>query len=273
MLINRLFIAGLVLCVGCSSSLQSQGTGGSGGGSGGSGGSLATGGTGGSPVDGGQGLSTTCASLLTQYRQALAAEQACTVVESRGCAAIVSASPLALCDCPSVYVNEATQTNSISETWVSLNCGPISCPSSCIGATPMAPGVCVSTDGGVSGVCQAASPGTGGQDGGSGLPPAACAALVASYQVALAEAQSCGGDAGVQCGSLAMGSLPLYGCPTSCDEVAVNDTTTLNMLHMEWLAAGCQGFGACRTFTCPTTVGMCASADGGPPRCQTIWPL
>jgi hypothetical protein len=266
MVIDRLFIAGLVLCVGCSSSLQSQGTGGSGG-------SLATGGSGGSPVDGGLGLSTTCASLVTQYTQAIAAAQACTVGESRGCAAIVSASPLAPCDCPSVYVNDANQTDAILETWASLSCGPMSCPSQCIGATPMAPGVCVATDGGASGVCQAATAGTGGQDGGTGLPPAACARIVASYQVAVVAAQFCGSDAGAQCSFVAPGSLPLYGCPTSCDDVVVNDVTTLDMLHMEWLAAGCQGFGACRTLTCPTAGGMCASADGGLPRCQTIFPL
>jgi hypothetical protein len=56
-----------------------------------------------------------------------------------------------------VFVNDNTEVNAIYQTWLAAGCQSHStCTVSC-GALP-ASGVCVPTDGGVSGVCQIAAP-------------------------------------------------------------------------------------------------------------------
>jgi hypothetical protein len=274
--------------LGCSSSLQSRGQGGSSGSSA-TGGRSATGGTGGSPVDAGS-IGVVCTSLISQYEGAVEAAQSCTVGNSGGCASLVHSSLLSSgCGCDYIYVSDATNANAIYQSWLSLGCQPKVVCSVGICPQPVQAAVCVSTDGGVSGVCNPVTsgiggiPGTGGiggaggvaggPDGGTGIPTAECLSIVANYQVALAAARVCNGDAGGQCGVVVRGDLPAYGCPTSCDIASVNDDTALNAIQMKWLAAGCQGFGACRSLQCPTDVyGVCAVGDGGQALCGTIIP-
>jgi hypothetical protein len=96
----------------------------------------------------------TCASLAAQYQQAVAAAQSCTV-GSGGCNALVHGSLAGSeCGCDYIFVNDATQVNSIYQTWLSLGCQPKSlCECGCDGAYPSS-GACVPTDGGAAGVCQ-----------------------------------------------------------------------------------------------------------------------
>ena len=111
-------------------------------------------------------------------------------------------------------------------------------------------------------------PATGGVSG-TGGTSGACEAIVASYQVALAAAQTCGFDASGQCSGSALAELPVSGCPNSCDEVPVNDNSNLSALQHQWQAAGCQGVGACLELPCPApSPGQCAMGEGGQAVCQ-----
>jgi hypothetical protein len=93
----------------------------------------------------------TCASLKEQYLTALRAAQACTVGAPGQCGAMAhSWLPAASC-CDAVYVNDSTQADAIFQTWLSFGCQ--SAPT-CNVVCSLPAGVCVATDGGVSGVCQ-----------------------------------------------------------------------------------------------------------------------
>jgi hypothetical protein len=203
-----------------------------------------------------------CASLAAQYERAVVAAQACTV-GGGGCAAMVHSSlATSACGCDFIYVNDATEANSIYQTWMSFGCQPKSLCGGTVCSLPAQSGVCVATDGGASGVCQFGTPTSSGPDAGS------CESLVAAYQTALAAALSCNENASGQCAVAAWAALPVMGCPSSC--VWVNDDTALNAIHLQWQGARCQGFGACKTPTCPTLAGgQCVSVDAGQARCYT----
>lgn len=101
-----------------------------------------------------------CASLEQQYLDAIRAAQACTTGPSAQCGAMAhSWLPGDPCGCDMIFVNDATKPDAIYQMWLSAGCqAPSTCTATC--ALPSRSGVCIATDGGVTGLCQFAAPHT-----------------------------------------------------------------------------------------------------------------
>lgn len=102
--------------------------------------------------------------------------------------------------------------------------------------------------------------GTGPATGGSGgSVPSVCNALVAEYQSAVGEAETCQVGASGQCQQLVTASLTGCSCPTY-----VTDSSTLSTIEDAWVAAGCTGQGPVCDLFCPAALNTtCVATDGG----------
>ncbi len=111
----------------------------------------------------------------------------------------------------------------------------------------------MATGGGSGGI----STGTGGL-GGSNVT-AACNTLVAEYQSALTEAETCQVGASGQCQQLITPALSNCSCPTY-----VTDSSALSAIQDAWVSVGCQVPTLPCDFFCPAALNTtCVSADGG----------
>jgi hypothetical protein len=102
--------------------------------------------------------------------------------------------------------------------------------------------------------------GTGPGSGGSGgSVSSVCNTLVAEYQSAVAQAQTCQVGASGQCQQLVTGSLSSCSCPTY-----VTDSSTLSAIEDAWAAAGCMAPGPVCDLFCPAALNTtCVAVDGG----------
>ena len=102
--------------------------------------------------------------------------------------------------------------------------------------------------------------GTGPAAGGSGgSVSSTCNALVAEYQSAVTEAETCQVGASGQCQQLVTASLTGCSCPTY-----VTDSSALSTIENAWVAAGCTGSGPVCDLFCPAALNTtCVATDGG----------
>jgi hypothetical protein len=107
--------------------------------------------------------------------------------------------------------------------------------------------------------------GAGGHQGDGGQ---SCTELQTEYANAFPAARSCDVKANAQCAHLA--SMTLSPCFSNC-MTYVNDTTTLDAIKAQWLAAGCNAVPVvCPAIACIQPTGkMCVAADGGGGMCVT----
>jgi hypothetical protein len=117
------------------------------GGTSGAGGTSGTGpgpGTGGSSPDGGLSV---CDGLAQKYAAALPAAKSCAAGGPAPCQISVAAGLGCFSGC-SVYVNDATELNAISQQWQAAGCADAPMVCLAIGCLPAVGGMCAQTDGG-----------------------------------------------------------------------------------------------------------------------------
>jgi len=111
--------------------------------------------------------------------------------------------------------------------------------------------------------------GATGTGGAAGSP--SCGDLAAAYTAALPAAEQCDVAAKGTCQELVSSSLSP--CSYNCNMTYVNDATTLKSIEAAWLQQKCNDVAVlCPLIAClQPTAGICAAADGGGGRCQSVW--
>jgi hypothetical protein len=106
--------------------------------------------------------------------------------------------------------------------------------------------------------------------GGAGGAPS-CGDLATAYAAALPAAEQCDVAAKGTCQEVVSASLSP--CSYNCDTSYVNDATALKPIEAAWLQQGCNDVAvACPLIACrQPTAGICAAADGGGGRCESVW--
>jgi hypothetical protein len=253
-------------------------------------------GTGGDFGTGGMGGSITpaaCATLQSEFQSALTAAETCQVGAPGQCQQLVNSS-LSGCNCQT-YVSDGSALAAIDQAWQAAGCNNGTRPPCEILCPAALNTTCVSADGGSVGFCSY-DPGTGGSTGagggaatggtsgaggtggtgGTGGSTAdggvtSCAQLATEYAAVLEGAKTCTAGAPGQCTE----SVPAALSPCSpCNEL-VDDRSVLDILRMDWTAAGCGNVAvSCPLVTCPVVTGAsCLPGDAGGSVCSPVHPI